>query len=849
MVSPRNLGTAVSGYDVPEGRAWESVVFQAGLSVLDRELNLAQGIEALRSGMPSGWVASDFLNSSNAVSGIFNQIAVANTLEIPNGLRAHVNGWSVVVQHTNATGSNRVSLGAAPASAQRCDFVLLEVWRRLIAASPISVGKSATGKIWQQGNVATDSANDASLNYPDDLLEVNVGSETTKRVQIQYRLRVVSLANIFAAPYGMTDSNVVANSVPGSAAAPNGTATSFTYVNQGVNGDPGLWRSGDGDPGNNLGTVDGYMYALPLLAVFRRNTGAFDRLTNQNGGSGRPDGLTSSQIVPKDLVDLRSGVSPTGWSYAELLEKNTNSILDNTLRTEIGSSSFAGGNSGTTVFWADEVGNLTTTLAGPTVAHFDGVKRRFSDRSIYEQVVVAVSPPGGSWNVGDVVTIDPTALVVYPYSSPINWVNYAETEVRILDVLDARWEGISGVSKALSAENYIESVTGLGAAPVVPVELTIGDNTLEGTPLADVGLTNEVLYVNILVAYPTGVGLTHTPVEDYGANSFFVDTAIPNTLPYLFSSYAGHQSFDYAHREVQLEYETSTISRNVGSGDSPTDTLVLHEKVVPGSFSVTTTPAQAGPPVVDPSGRVVTLATVPNANTVISMTYKAIRPMPQNGERATIYYRYAAPQMVRDTSLNLVTSLPVIPRLVGDKLFSITVGSGSQGDAYPFATAYVQTGGVKAPNLYPYAGEAELSGSAQITVTDFNATTGMLALPTLISMVASPEKLIFTRDSGDIDIEGRTFFSSVPTGEYIPNAYAQDLSAKDRHKNVLPILAELAQDVVPFGLKGQLLLILLVRFAVFDEVNGVFFDLDSDANATTASVFRVKGLLLNKGNG
>jgi hypothetical protein len=41
--------------------------------------------------------------------------------------------------------------------------------------------------------------------------------------------------------------------------------------------------------------------------------------------------------------------------------------------------------------------------------------------------------------------------------------------------------------------------------------------------------------------------------------------------------------------------------------------------------------------------------------------------------------------------------------------------------------------------------------------------------------------------------------------------------------------------------------VLFVRYASFDEDNGVYFETDLNANTTSASVFRVKGLLLNKG--
>jgi hypothetical protein len=206
----------------------------------------------------------------------------------------------------------------------------------------------------------------------------------------------------------------------------------------------------------------------------------------------------------------------------------------------------------------------------------------------------------------------------------------------------------------------------------------------------------------------------------------------------------------------------------------------------------------------------------------------------------TIFYRAAAPQTARDAVLS--GSLSVIPKLVSQKMYALTTGSGSQDEGYPFSQAYVQTGGIYQGG--PVYRENGLSGRADISVADFNAETGILSLPVYVPMVANPEALTFTRNPGDADGEDRTYFPTVAVG-YMPNAYAQDLSNPDQHKDILPVLAELASDS-QLGHRGQLVLILLLRYAAFDETNAVFFDNSNPANPTTASVFRVKGNLLNK---
>lgn len=855
---PGSIQAHVNGWLVPVKRTGSNTGSVASVSAFSLGVATITGLI----GMAPDMVGTSLTLSGAASVGNNGTFVVASfisatsvTITNGSGVAPDANNGSInwVARAPVSDLANYVSLPAGPAGAgaSRTDLVLLEVFRRLISASPSTVGKSASGRIWQQGNVATDPASDLLLNYADDILDTAVGAETTKRVQIQYRLRVITGVNIFTYPYGLEDPSVVAFSVPTNAATPNGVATVFPYVNQSSAGDPGLWVAGNGNPTNTLGTVDGYMYAIPLLAVFRRNTSAFNRVTNQNGGvaspgpSDRPDGLLSNIIAATDLVDLRQGVSPTGWSLAELLEKNVNLILDNSLRTEIGTFSGGGGNSGTTLLLEDEIGISTvnggtsptsgTTPGGPLVGEFDAVRRRFSDRAIVETVTVALPRPGGgTWADSDVVTIDPTALTVYPYTA-FNWAAFAPADVQFLDVVSLHWSGTASNSRYQDAEPYVASITGLGSAPVVAVNITFGS-------IAALGLSHsEILYVTLLVGYPTGVGLSRTPVVDYSNNSFAFTTTDPALVPALTAAPVSYsamavQALDFPHREAHLEYGTGSLSFSYRAGAVPTNIALLPERA-----SVVTSPAG----VLSASGRVFTLSVTPVANATVTIAYTAIRPMPQPpaltpslpAVQMAVYYRAAAPQMARASSL--ASPFTVVPKLVSQQMYSFTAGSGSQDESYPYATAYVQTGGV---STAPYSGESELAGSAEISVADFNAMTGMLKLPVYVPMVANPESLTFTGlNSGDV--EGRSFYATVPVG-YVPNAYAQDLSNPDRHKNVLPLLAELSADSV-LGHRGQLVLILLVRYAIFDETNGVFFD-SGPGNATSASVFRIKGLLLNK---
>lgn len=940
----KNYGPIVSGYLDPTGRNWEDVIFQKGKAVLDKELNLGQDIDVGAAevdrvrAMPSGWISNDFLNSSAQVP-FFVSNATSLTLQVAQGLLAHVNGWLINVEHTGVINTNTLTLTAGPAAEGRTDLVILEVWRLLLSPSidaGSGIGKSVTGRIWQQGNVKTDPANDVALNFPDDILDATIAVETTKRVQIQYRLRVIPGIDIFANPYGMNDPVVFANSVPTgpSLVQADGTPTTYTYANQSPNDDEGLWLAGDGNPANPLGTVDGYIYALPLCAVFRRNTTAWNRTANQNGGgatpgpSGRPDGYFNDVFVARDIADLRTGVSPTGWNFTEVLTKNFQFLLDNNLQTDWTTNPNAGGGiSGPIIPWADEIGPFPSDGAGPLIGNFDAVRRTFSSRSILETVTVEIAAPGGGWTNGSTITISPSALNIYPLGA-LNWAASAPANVVIQDFQDAWWIGATTGKKTVNAIQYIESVTNIGVIPAASLVVTFG-------ALTTLGLSDENLFIDLVIAYPTAAGLSKTPVNTYGANSFVVTSAGGTTpllaAPYNFSAFA-NQEISETWREVQLEYTTTNLTiTQAGNTDSgttasitafatPTATITgltgmypalvgqslfisgaasggnnsgatgftitafisqtsvqisnaaavapdanngaIHWNVITNFFrlperaativSVSKNGGSVVSPgaVLDTTGRIGSLnltPTYPTSTTVpgdtLTIIYTAIRPMPQNNAgnllQMTLYYDTAAPQAARQAILS--TPFQVTPKVVSDGLFLLTTGAGSQDEGYPWPQGYVQTGGIYFDGSY--AGESDLAGRAAIAVTDFNASTGFLRLSTFVPMVANPDQLSFT--GLNTDAEGRSYFNALPGGAYIPNAYAQDLSNPNRHKNLLPMLCELSTDS-SLGFKGQLVLVLLIRYALFDSQNSVNFVSDETVNTTVASVFRIRGNLLNK---
>lgn len=288
-----NLGPNVSRVLDPKQTGYTLVNWQQGKPPLDSELTLLQQIagewdrQIVLRGTPSGWLG----NATNAQEVFVTNPVWSNWFKFgqqKSGEKASiewavVNGWLIPVTGTltgtppgspNDTDTwNRITLDPPPANSgdARIDFVFLEVWQARIPANPLTTNKPAASAIYRFGNV------EGGYSYiADDIQDPAIGFETTQRVQLQYRIRVVSgLVGLASYPDGFDPTVVKAR---GAASA----ATSYVFSNMGKElGDPGLWRAGDGTQ-NALGSVDGYVYAIPLSAVFRRNSVAWDGDPGQN---------------------------------------------------------------------------------------------------------------------------------------------------------------------------------------------------------------------------------------------------------------------------------------------------------------------------------------------------------------------------------------------------------------------------------------------------------------------------------------------------------------------------------------------------------------------------------------
>lgn len=520
---------------------------------------------------------NEFQIGVNAEATATNFAAVVNST-IPVYVTAATHGSSIVQITATAGGAVGNGVTLARVEAVGGSIVLSGATLLFGANRP---NKPTQDTVYRHGNVECDP----TMVLPDYLVDPALNLESTQRVQVQYRLRVYSslMAGISpkTEPDGFSNVGVLAR---GATAAPvvgypfvpaddstvllNSDATKYGFV------DNGLYIAGDGTSGSAaaLGTVDGFVYAIPVCFVFRRNdarlTGGFDPAGGANGGinyghigfanthlenpgptaiaagkSDRPDGNFYDVLAAGDILDLRRHTTPPGYDFASELKYQTQSLLDATNLTwqvdasDMGVIALGSGGQSVTPMVCDEIARPTDPAAGvfgPTVRTFDHIARRFGAQSVVERVVFEILPnsaypngitvtnSGTGWCEGDTISIDFTQLDA---SSQMDWtLPSAATKVatnwpvgtRATDVLPSYHD--DGHSVPPLADQLVQwlSIVGIGTTTVTltldanPQTIDVGGSVMVDVVAGVTGSTRRI-FLEMEITYPTGSGLTRTP--------------------------------------------------------------------------------------------------------------------------------------------------------------------------------------------------------------------------------------------------------------------------------------------------------------------------------------------------
>ncbi|MBD3261956.1 MAG: hypothetical protein GF334_09900 [Candidatus Altiarchaeales archaeon] len=503
------------------------------------------------------------------------------------------------------------------------------------------------------------------------------------------------------------------------------------------------------------------------------------------------------------------------------------------------------------------------------------------------------APGNAGWYIGDSINID---LSYLNCSSDGTWcvsaaslggayvTDFAPPGTTITDVLSI-YHDDGNYYGAVDQKVQAAAIEGLGTPHI---EIMLDENPINVTgglpassyPFVGSGGVDDGsprrIYVELEITYPIGVGITDTPDHEvtpdsnypYGALLENDITQRPTDMEQPLAPY-----FREGFREVDLEYVASENGAGAPIGSSTTwdivsrdsTTLVFPRRIYgdAGAPVNVTENATASPRLVDDtnteygsSSRLLTMfpAGVPGGEqSLMTVTYFAQDAVPNfgaagGGYQSSFYYRSNAPQtggvkegVVYEPTGVLPVTLSVEPLLMSENLWTGQCGMGSLDLPFPYYAPLDQipvndnlTGG--------FHGEWQFSAPAEISLSDFDAETGLLNLH---CMVPADESIDFdfggSSNPPRTDLEFRAYYDFADDQTYRPTAFAQPLSGAVRHKVFLPFLARAKEETTLFR-KNEVLLIVLTRWAEKDDENVIRFA-DTD-NRSCAALYRTKRLLI-----
>lgn len=832
-----------------ENKAYEEVVFQqdkplsSSEQVLLQEIRQSEEAEKKTYSSPSGFLTGGFLEDGLRDYSFGN---TADQFKLVNKPRVHVNGWVIPLEYTNTTnsGENHIQLDAPPTNSGEygVDFVFLEVWRQLIKPDPSTTMKPASDKVYPHGNIKAPSGTWLNDEMKDNPISVAAGIETSFRVQIQHRIRSVRLSDD-SDRIGYTDGNV-------SALNPDGSSPGNTQNYTQDSDDPGLWVAGTGDPttSNNVDTVDGYMYSIPICLVYRRNSDGFDFKKNGIGGkllsnapSDRPDGYFADQVVEEDIQDLRHAARPKGWNYEEVMEQNMSLLHDLNLKSWAAKSAhqewYVGGTNGALgnqYLKADDIiPEEQDRSSGNTIRGADRICRVFSDESHVEEFFRSYST-NSSWSNGDAVSIDfgGGGMDVKKHQPP---------GTVITDVVSVKINDEDGTVSV--PDIPVQKVTGLGTDSAT---LTIGTPPFSNQTSAD-------LWVEWEVTYPAGEGTTsdvttqlsnyevtpHNPSAFNGPefSTIWTDDDDPNTGRPAFRNQLTTDFEDGPHREVELQYHTENDRSLTTYIINNSDQFLLDEYAYnpPGNMTVTVNNTAVTVSSVD--GRLVTIQDNTNKGDTVDVQWIPQKPIPDNGSEFTVFYRSAGVQAIPFEHLPDPLDLEI--QYVSDQVYTSNIGSGSPGSGYPWESP---TDHVPVTEQASYNGSGEMNSFPDISIDDFGIDSGILQLDSMVPMAdVSSVTLKNSVNTTPPPTGGVDYYKDVTTSSgYVPSVFAQELSSIRAHFAYFPFLARVQQDT-NFAPKGTMVLVVMAQYFDDQDPNATENKvLGNDPNTGTA-VYKLKG--------
>ena len=296
-----------------ENRNFSMVAFQQAKPILDSEMNLTQLIQNKARADLIRTILEPGIISIKTTTDVTDK---KNTLRISEAV-ANMNGWLLYLYGANRTdASSDIVFTPAPYNGTREDLAYLEAWFEEVA--PTGSPEDDDESVYKYGGLASGTV-------ANDILDPTAEDETSRRIQLRWNIRTAADVNFTNYPAGINNTDRV------KARGGNNSDTDYGYASLGN----GLYRAGDGSSAacTALKCVDGYVYAIPLFHVHRRNQTAYDAVNNPAGAPAYGSGVTIATGLYHDVI-AASDVTPI-YPVASAYEQGNDQQSDSAVLKEL----------------------------------------------------------------------------------------------------------------------------------------------------------------------------------------------------------------------------------------------------------------------------------------------------------------------------------------------------------------------------------------------------------------------------------------------------------------------------------------------------------------------------------
>lgn len=490
----------------PGAREFTMVAFQQAKPLLDSEMNLMQLIQNKQKADLIRNLLSPGIITMNTTTGVTDK---KNTVRISSAV-ANMNGWLLYLYGANRTDTaSDIIFAAAPYNGSREDLAYVEAWFEEVA--PTGSPEDDDENVYKYGGLASGTV-------ANDILDPTAEDETSRRIQLRWNIRTVSDINFTTYPEGVNNTDRV------KARGGNNGDTDYGFAGLGN----GLYRAGDGSSAacTALKCVDGYVYAIPLFRVHRRNQTAYNKTDNPYGAPAYNSGVQIATGLYHDVIAAQD-VTPL-YPIASAYEQSANRESDKAVLKELFQAVHQ---------QATELTNWQTQRIQQGTA------------TIYNKFVVA----GGIINA-----IDGTRNVKITRTGTYNAANYSLMYVdgRLISIYDTQ-DSVAAVpaNSGTAAVNYYAYVDSDGDNYTVKV----GDSVPDGK----LGLYRITIPAGNAAANLNNVKFTDIRrVESHYRNYYGTMPATAVTLPYA----AIGNDYSVALNIESTAYNRDTVLEVTGKG-------------------------------------------------------------------------------------------------------------------------------------------------------------------------------------------------------------------------------------------------------------------------------------------